>query len=305
MASSPRHRGKVFPVTDDAQAPGTAPSPSDEQPPNPSQATSDQDRQPPPEIDTTVPHSARIWNYWLGGKDNYPVDRQAGDEFTEIFPGIVDAARAVRHFLARAVHYLAGDVGIRQFLDIGTGLPTVDNTHEIAQRIAPETRIVYVDNDPLVLAHARALLTSTPGGATDYINADVRDPDRILEAAARTLDFSRPVGLMLMGIMGHIDDRDEPHAIVRRLLDALPSGSHLVLNDGTNTDPKRREAHQRYNSGGAVPYHLRSPEEITRFFDGLELLEPGVVPVSQWRPEHSPFGLPPRVETLGGMGRKP
>jgi S-adenosyl methyltransferase len=281
-------------VTDDTQ-PSDRPA-SDDTPP---------DREPPPEIDTTVPHSARIWNYWLGGKDNYPVDRQAGDAFREIFPGIVDAARAVRHFLARAVHHLAGEVGIRQFLDIGTGLPTVDNTHEIAQRVAPESRIVYVDNDPLVLAHARALLTSTAEGATDYIDADVRDPDGILEAAARTLDFDRPVALMLMGIMGHIDDREDPHAIVRRLLDALPSGSYLVLNDGTNTDPKRREAHQRYNRGGAVPYHLRSPEEITRFFDGVELLEPGVVPVSQWRPEHSPFGTPPRVETLGGMGRKP
>ncbi|WP_433179984.1 SAM-dependent methyltransferase [Actinoallomurus sp. CA-150999] len=281
-------------MTDEApasQPPGTTPSPPD--------------RQAPPEIDTTVPHSARIWNYWLGGKDNYPVDRQAGDEFREVFPGIVDAARAVRHFLARAVRHLAGEVGIRQFLDIGTGLPTVDNTHEIAQRVAPETRIVYVDNDPLVLAHARALLTSTSEGATDYIDADVRDPDRILEAAAATLDFDRPVGLMLLGIMGHIDDPEDPHGIARRLLDALPSGSYLVLNDGTNTDPKRREAHQRYNSGGAIPYHLRSPEEITRFFDGLELLEPGVVPVSQWRPEHSPFGLPPRVETLGGMGHKP
>ncbi|MCO5996224.1 SAM-dependent methyltransferase [Actinoallomurus rhizosphaericola] len=271
----------------------------------PPSSPAEPERPAPPEIDTTVPHSARIWNYWLGGKDNYPVDRQAGDEFTEIFPGIVDAARAVRHFLARAVRHLAEDVGIRQFLDIGTGLPTVDNTHEIAQRVAPEARIVYVDNDPLVLAHARALLTSTAEGATDYIDADVRDPDRILEAAAETLDFGRPVGLMLMGIMGHLDDRDDPHAIVRRLLDALPSGSHLVLNDGTDADPKRREAHQRYNRGGAVPYHLRSPEEITRFFDGLELLEPGVVPVSQWRPEHSPFGIPPRVETLGGVGRKP
>ncbi|HEY0543722.1 MAG TPA: SAM-dependent methyltransferase [Actinoallomurus sp.] len=258
---------------------------------------------PLPEIDSTVPHSARIWNYWLGGKDNYAVDRQAGEEFCEIFPGMVDVARAVRYFLGRAVRYLAGEAGIRQFLDIGTGLPTVDNTHEIAQRIAPESRIVYVDNDPLVLAHARALLTSTPPGATDYIDADLRDPDTILDAAARTLDFSQPIGLMLLGVMAHIRD-DEARPILDRLLDALPSGSHLVLSDGTNTDKAREEAHRRYNSGGAVPYLLRSPEQIAGFFDGLELLEPGVVSVSQWRPDPSPFGPPAKVSTFGGVARR-
>jgi hypothetical protein len=259
---------------------------------------------PPPKIDTTVPHSARIWNYWLGGKDNYPVDREAGEAFCQIFPGMVEVARSVRHFLARTVRHLAGDVGIRQFLDIGTGLPTVDNTHEIAQRVAPESRIVYVDNDPLVLVHARALLTSAPPGATDYIDADVHDPDAILEAAARTLDFDRPVGLMLLGIMAHIGEDEEVRTILRRLLDALPPGSHLVLSDGTNTDKAREEAHRRYNSSDAVPYVLRSPEQIARFFDGLELLEPGVVPVSQWRPEPSPFGTPAAVSTYGGVGRK-
>jgi O-methyltransferase involved in polyketide biosynthesis len=257
-----------------------------------------------PEIDTTVPHSARIWNYWLGGKDNYAVDRAAGEEFCEIFPGMVDVARAVRHFLARAVRYLAGETGIRQFLDIGTGLPTVDNTHEIAQRAAPESRIVYVDNDPLVLAHARALLTSTPQGATDYIDADLRDPDTILEAAAQTLDFNRPVGLMLLGVMAHIGEDVQARSILNRLLDALPSGSHLVLSDGTNTDKAREEAHRRYNASDAVPYLLRSPEQIAGFFDGLELLEPGVVSVSQWRPEPSPFGPPAEVSTFGGVARK-
>jgi hypothetical protein len=274
---------KEFPVTDDSLIPG---------------------RNPLSEIDTTVPHSARIWNYWLGGKDNYPADRKAGEEFCEIYPGMIDVARAVRHFLARAVRYLAGEAEIRQFLDIGTGLPTVDNTHEIAQRVAPASRIVYVDNDPLVLAHARALLTSTSQGATDYIDADLHEPDAILEAAARTLDFSRPVALMLLGIMAHIDDDAEVRSILDRLLDALPSGSHLVLSDGTDTDKAREEAHQRYNAGGAVPYLLRSPEQITGFFDGLELLEPGVVSVSRWRPEPSPFGRPAEVSTFGGVARK-
>jgi O-methyltransferase involved in polyketide biosynthesis len=258
----------------------------------------------PGNIDTTVPHSARIWNYWLGGRDNYPVDREAGDRFREIYPDIVDVARAVRYFLARAVRYLAGEAGIRQFLDVGTGLPTVDNTHEVAQRVAPQSRIVYVDNDPLVLVHARALLTSRLEGACDYVDADIRDPDAILDAAARTLDFSQPVALMLLGILGHVGDDDEARSIVRRLAGALPPGSYLALSDGANTSRAREEAHQRYSQTGAVPYHLRSPEQITAFFDGLELLPPGVVPVSQWRPDPSPFGPPGHVDTFGGVARK-
>jgi hypothetical protein len=180
-------------------------------------------------IDTTVPHSARIWNYWLGGKDNYAVDREAGDQYVKVFPGIVDVARAGRAFLARAVRYLTLEAGIRQFLDVGTGLPTVDNTHELAQRAAPASRIVYVDNDPLVLAHARALLTSTPEGVTDYIDADMRDPGAVLARAASTLDLGQPVGLMIMGVMGHIPDDDEAQSIVQRLLAGLPSGSYLAL----------------------------------------------------------------------------
>jgi hypothetical protein len=261
--------------------------------------------QPSFQIDTSVPHSARIWNYWLGGKDNYPADRAAGEEFLKIFPGMAVVARAVRHFLARTVRHLATEGGIRQFLDIGTGLPTVDNTHEIAQRVAPESRIVYVDNDPLVLAHARALLTSTTEGATDYIDADLREPEAILATAAMTLDFDRPVALMLLGIMAHMSDDAEARAILGVILDALPSGSYLVLSDGTNVDPARVEAHRRYNSGGSVPYILRSPAQITRFFDGLDLLEPGVVSVSQWRPEPSPFGPVHQVSTYGGVARKP
>ncbi|HEV7626800.1 MAG TPA: SAM-dependent methyltransferase [Streptomyces sp.] len=254
----------------------------------------------PAKIDSTVPHSARIWNYWLGGKDNYPVDQEAGDEFAKVFPGIVDAARGSRRFLARAVRHLVGQAGIRQFLDVGTGLPTVENTHQIAQGIAPSSRIVYVDNDPLVLVQAKALLTSTPEGATDYIDADVCEPGVILRRAAETLDFSKPVGLMMLGIMGHISDGEQARSLVRRLLEALPPGSHLTLSDGTDISVARQIAHEKYNSSGAVPYHLRSPEELGYFFDGLELLEPGLVPVTQWRPDHTPYPVTPGDDVRRG-----
>jgi hypothetical protein len=257
-------------------------------------------------IDTTVPHSARVWNYLLAGKDNYAVDRAAGEKILEVFPGMADIARQSRYMLARVVRYLAGEAGIRQFLDIGTGLPTVDNTHEVAQRIAPESRIVYVDNDPLVLVHAQALLTSTPEGACDYIEADVHDPDRILREAVRTLDFSQPVGLMLMGILGLVSDFDEARAIVARLVGAVPSGSYLALYDGSDTDPAYVNALATYNArSGAVPYTPRSPEQIGQLFDGLELLEPGVVSVTQWRPDPSPWDEPPVVACAGGVARKP
>jgi S-adenosyl methyltransferase len=258
----------------------------------------------PGKIDTTVPHSARIWNYWLGGKDHYPVDRQAGEAFLQVYPDMVDVARAVRYFLARAVRYLAGEAGIRQFLDVGTGLPTADNTHEVAQRVAPESRIVYVDNDPLVLVHARALLTSHPDGACAYVDADVRDPGKVLDAAAGTLDFSKPVALMMLGILGHVSDDHEARSIVRQLMGGLPPGSYLTLSDGANTSKAREQAHQRYSQTGAVPYRLRSPQQIAALFDGLDLLDPGVVPVSQWRPDPSPFGPPRHVDTFGGIALK-
>jgi hypothetical protein len=266
------------------------------------------DQRVSPAIDTSVPQSARIWNYWLGGKDYFPIDRAAGDQYREVFPEIVDIARASRGFLTRAVRYLTGEAGVRQFLDIGTGLPTADNTHQVAQRLAPEARIVYVDNDPLVLTHARALLTSTPEGATDYIDADLRDPDKILAGAARTLDLGQPVALMLMGILGHIGDHDEARSIVRRLLATLPSGSYFALNDGTNVISKAfEEAQEGYNRSGAVPYHLRSPEQIAGFFDGLELVEPGVVSCPRWRPDPAGQGgdAPAEVDAFGGVGRKP
>jgi O-methyltransferase involved in polyketide biosynthesis len=255
-------------------------------------------------LDTNVPHSARIWNYWLGGKDNFAADRQVGDQVRAAFPKIIETAQASRAFLVRAVRHLVGDVGIRQFVDLGTGLPTANNTHEVAQAVAPESRIVYVDNDPMVLVHARALLVGSPEGATDYIDADVRNTDLILQEAARTVDFSKPIALIMLGILGNVQDYDEARSIVKRLLDAVPSGSHLVINDGTNTS-EEIVAGARASSGGGHPYTLRSPEEIARFFDGLELLEPGVVSTPRWRPEPSPAGLPAEMDGYCGVGRKP
>jgi hypothetical protein len=192
--------------------------------------------QSPDGIDASVPHSARIWNYWLGGKDNYEVDRTVGDQVAELYPGIRESARASRALQTRIIGYLAAEVGIRQFLDVGTGLPTANNTHEVAQRIAPESRIVYVDNDPLVLVHARALLTSSPEGATYYVDADLHDSDRVMSEAGSILDFTQPIALMLNGVIGHVEDDDEARACVRRLVAALPAGSYLAMSDGTNVD---------------------------------------------------------------------
>ncbi|MGH3799156.1 MAG: SAM-dependent methyltransferase [Pseudonocardiaceae bacterium] len=264
---------------------------------------------PSPLIDTSVSHSARVWNYWLGGKDNYPVDHEVGDQFAAISPSIVESARASRAFLVRAVRYLAGEAGIRQFLDAGTGLPTANNTHEVAQATAPQCRVVYVDNDPLVLVHARALLTSSPEGVTDYVDADFRDPDTVLRAAARTLDFTQPIALMAMGTMEHVMDLDEAYSIVNRLLDPMPSGSYLALCDPTTDGVHGEEvvqACQLWNdSGGTPPVAVRSSQEIARFFDRVELLEPGVVPISFWRPDPIHLGAPVEVNEFGGVGRKP
>jgi hypothetical protein len=262
---------------------------------------------PKPAIDTTIAHTARIWNYWLGGKDNYPVDREVGDQIRRLHPGIGDYARADRAFLARAVRYLAGEAGIRQFLDIGTGLPTANNTHQVAQAVAPDSRIVYVDNDPLVLAHARVLLTSTPEGATAYVDADLHDPAAILAEASSTLDFTRPVALTLLGVVIFINDDKEAYSIVRGLLDAVPSGSYLVLSH-TITSPAMPDVDAAvafWNEHGTPKLTQRTPEQITRFFDGLELLEPGVVSCSRWRPEPTPFGEPEEVAMFAGVGRKP
>jgi hypothetical protein len=260
-----------------------------------------------PSIDTTRAHTARVWNYWLGGKNYYPVDQEVGEQVCAVLPDIVDAARAQRGFLIRAVRYLAGEVGIRQFLDIGTGLPTANNTHEVAQATAPECRIVYADNDPLIIVHARALLTSTPEGVTDYIYADLRDPDKILQETARTLDFTRPIALMLLGIMEHIVDTGKAYTIVNQLMDALPSGSYLALCDPTTeVRPEvMREAVRQWNKSAMPPVKARSRQELLRFFDGLELLEPGVVPASLWRSDASIIGTPVEVFNFSGVGRKP
>nr|WP_145484589.1 MULTISPECIES: SAM-dependent methyltransferase [Streptomyces] len=257
-------------------------------------------------INTSQPHTARIWNYWLGGKDNYEVDRAAGDQIRQLHPGIGEYARADRLFLGRAVRHLVEEAGIRQFLDVGTGLPTADNTHEVAQRIAPESRIVYVDNDPLVLAHARALLTSTPEGRTDYLDEDLRNVDAILEHASKTLDFSEPVALILLGVVIFIGADDEAYRLVRAFMDRLPAGSHLVLSH-TVTHPSMPdvdEAVKFWNEHGTPKLTQRAPADVTRFFDGLQLLEPGVVSCSRWRPEHDNGAEPEEVAMFGGVARK-
>jgi O-methyltransferase involved in polyketide biosynthesis len=258
---------------------------------------------PVPEIDTSVPHSARIWNYWLGGTDNYPVDREAGDNYRETFPQIVDVARAGRYFLARSVRFLAAEAGVRQFIDVGTGLPAADNTHEVAQRVAPECRVVYVDNDPLVLARARVLLDSTPQGSCDYVDADLRDPAAILAAAARTLDLTRPVALLFMGVLGHVASYDESRAIVSAMLDGVPAGSYLAVKESVGGQA-RVAANEQYERTGAVPYASRTAAQVEGYFAGLDLVPPGVVPVGDWRPDPSPFP-PVQVDSLAGLARKP
>jgi len=260
-----------------------------------------------PEIDTTVPHSARFWNYLLGGKDNFEVDRELAERALVLMPEIGEGARADRGFLVRAVRYLTGEAGVRQFLDIGTGLPTANNTHEVAQGIAPESRIVYVDNDPLIMAHARALLTSTPEGVTDYVQADLREPNVILREAARTLDFSQPIALMLLGILNFVVDDADAHAMVDQLIEALPSGSYMAISHPTpEIDAEKiRAGVQMWNESGGAQMVIRSRAELVRFFDGLELLEPGVVSDSLWRPDPSDLGAPGAVFHFGGVGRKP
>ena len=256
-------------------------------------------------FDTSVAHIARVYDYWLGGKDNFAADRAAAEQAIAAYPDIVFSVRANRAFLARAVRYLAGEVGIRQFLDIGTGIPATSNTHEVAQSVAPESRVAYVDNDPVVLAHARALLTSGPHGVTSYLDADLRDTGRVLSAAAETLDFSRPVAIMLMAILQHVDNADNPYAIVAALLDAVPAGSYLALSHPASDIEAQAQGElaRRLNQSMAESVTLRDRAQVARFFDGLELVEPGLVRVPEWRPASeaeasSPAGL------WGGVGRK-
>ncbi|GAA1256235.1 SAM-dependent methyltransferase [Sphaerisporangium rubeum] len=272
-----------------------------------SESTPTSGPQQPTKIDPTVAHSARVWNHWLGGKDNFAADRQVGDQILKVMPALVDSARADRAFLGRAVRHLTAEAGLRQFLDIGTGLPTASNTHEVAQSVAPECRVVYVDNDPIVLTHARALLVGTPEGATDYIEADIRDTTTVLDRARETLDFTEPVALMLLGVLNFIPDDAEAAAIIRRLLDAVPSGSHLAVAHPTAEvhAEAMHEAVRQWNAAGSAPMVLRSPTQISRWFDGLDLLEPGVVSCSQWRAEPDDFDAQEQVSQFCAVGRKP
>ena len=259
-----------------------------------------------PEFDNNVPHIARVYDYWLGGKDNFEVDRELGEKTIEAYPNIVFTVRTNRAFLARSVTYLARDAGVRQFLDIGTGIPTANNTHEVAQRLAPESRIVYADNDPVVLTHAQALLRSTPEGACAYLDADLREPGQILAAAAETLDFSKPVGVMLIAVMQFIADDDDARAITGQLLAGCAPGSFLTM-----THPARdvdagqvSEMVRRLNESVAEKVTTRDHDGVVRLFDGLELVPPGVVRAPQWRPESELAEASPAA-LWAGVGRKP
>jgi len=253
-----------------------------------------------PDFDTSVPHIARVYDYWLGGKDNFAADRELGEQALQTYPKLVFSVRANRAFLARAVRFLAAEAGIRQFLDIGTGIPTADNTHEVAQRVAPESRIVYVDHDPIVLAHARALLTSKPEGVCAYVDADLRDPDAILAAAADTLDFSQPVAVMLLAILQFASD-DKVNAIMRRLIEGCAPGSFVTLSHpASDIDAEPHgEMVRRMNQSLTEHATLRDRAAVTRLFAGLELVEPGVVRAPEWRPASDHYAASPAVLWVG------
>ena len=258
-------------------------------------------------IDTSVAHPARIYDYWLGGKDNFAADREAGELVIASRPGLRESVRANRAFLGRVVQLLAGELGIRQFLDIGTGIPSANNTHEVAQRVAPDARVVYTDNDPIVLAHARALLTSNKLGVIAYLDIDLRDTGKLLARAAETLDFTQPIAVMLLGVLHLISDDEGPWGIVAAIMDAVPSGSYLVItHPASDLLPEtQREASRRYNQNVATHQTLRSYEQVARFFDGLEVLEPGLVQWHLWRP--NPDDAAPAEFKSGhcGVARKP
>ena len=259
-----------------------------------------------PPFDTSVAHVARVYNYWLGGKDYFAADRAAGEQAIKAFPNIVLSARANRAFLARAVRFLAGEAGIRQFLDIGTGIPSANNTHEVAQAVAPESRIVYVDNDPIVLTHARALLTSDPAGGTDYIDADLREPEQILARAAQVLDYDRPVAVMLMAILQHLQEEDDPYQVVATLMAAMPSGSYLALSHPAKDIDAEAMAKMAdsLNKMMAEKVTFRDRPAVARFFEGLDLVEPGMVQASKWRPATDAEAASPAA-LWAGVARKP
>jgi len=256
-------------------------------------------------LDTSVAHPARVYDYWLGGKDNFAADREAAERVLAVTPGLRFRVRANRAFLGRATRYLAAEAGIRQFLDIGTGIPTADNTHEVAQRAAPDSRVVYVDNDPIVLLHAQALLRSSPQGATDYLQADLRDPGMILDRAAAVLDFGQPVAVMLLGVLHLIQDSEDPWHIVASLMAATPSCSYLTISHpAIDIHHAQANAQRVYNERVSTPQTLRTREQVARFFTGLKLVEPGLVQVHQWRPDPSDFAPAGVVSAHGGVARK-
>src|SRR5882724_5095924 len=259
-----------------------------------------------PGFDTTVAHPARVYDYWLGGKDNFAADKRAAEAVIAVRPSIIRDIRANREFIGRAVQYLATEVGIRQFLDIGTGIPAANNTHEVAQAATPDARIVYVDNDPIVLAHARALLASTPEGECAYLDADLRDPDKILEVAARTLDFSQPVGVLYIGVLHLVSDDEDPYGIVARSVAATAPGSYLALTQPAadiNAEQVAAGARQ-YNQNVATKQTRRTYEQTLRFFGDMELVPPGVAQIHRWHPDPGALGLADNVSGWGGVARK-
>jgi hypothetical protein len=260
----------------------------------------------PSGLDSSVPHIARIQNYWRGGKDNYAADREAAGHIMAAYPDLPHSVRANREFLARSVRYLAGEAGVRQFLDIGTGLPAAGSVHEVAQAVAPQCRVVYADNDPVVLLHARALLTSGPLGATAYIDADVRDTGKVLRQTAATLDFAQPVAVILVSVLHMIDDQDDPHSIVARLMDAMPPGSFLALTHvASDLEPEAMaEMTRRMSQHVAQRATPRDRATVARLFAGLELVPPGLVRVPEWRPESAEAAAAPSTQ-WGGVARKP
>ena len=256
----------------------------------------------PPGIDTSRAHPARVYDYWLGGKDNFAADREAAELALQAYPQLAQAVQANRKFLARAVRYLTGEAGVRQFLDIGTGIPAADNTHDVAQAQAPECRVVYVDNDPIVLSHARALLT---GGSTAYLDEDLRNVAEIIRAAAGILDFTRPVAVMLIGILQCIPDEDDPVGIIKRLMDAVPAGSYLAISHpASDIDIEGiRDLATRLNEFMPMRLRFRSRAEVAALFAGLELVEPGVVRAPEWRPGSDADRANPAT-VWGGVARK-
>ncbi|RFS85849.1 SAM-dependent methyltransferase [Actinomadura spongiicola] len=276
----------------------------------PSGATPDASGKPaenvPTGLRTDIPSPARTWNYWLGGKDNYEIDREVGDAIAALNPDLIPLARKSRGFLNRVVTYLAAEAGIRNFLDIGAGLPAESNTHEVAQRVGPDARVLYVDNDPMVLAQARVLMRgTTQEGTTAFLDADYHDPQRILAEAANVLNFDEPIAVMFMGVMGFCQEYQTAKRIVSDTMVGVPSGSHLVLWDCTDTSELARNSTDKYAESGTLPYILRSVEQLDALFDGLEKVDPGLVSISQWRPDRTQGGEPAHVDGYGAVARKP